>query len=450
MFTLSAGLLVLPLFLCAELPSFNNDWLTVQKGQFYLGKEPFFPIGSNIWTREDWEAEFRKKMEMGVNVFRGWMGWLDLPESRETRRREMEFGKIVQMAEKHRVFLLVSLFDGCSYNNVFGQTTLFQEGQTVFNMSQGGPCNQPRDILIHPESIEMMKARIRKIVDLWGNSPAILGWDLMNELDMVPNSQDEQAAWVKEISEYLRWYELQKFGRHHLRTVSSYQPEPRADFFYNSPILDFASTHMYHGSVIDPKDTIRGAVDAGVSVRHIIQRLSDNRPYLDTENGPILHLVDPCALAPPPERVAKAYNNLAWAEIAAGASGPGFLVSRRLVSVGAYEAMPAFAALWLRKSGPVRPLEMVVSGAVGFGSRRGEAAIFWIIKEEKQRFSEESVELSVSGLENDEYEIIFYSDSKPEWLGSTRIHGPSFSLKMIPFRESVAGAICPISVNEKK
>lgn len=445
MFTLSASLLVLPLFLCAELPSFNNDWLTVQNGQFYLGKEPFFPIGSNIWTREDWEAEFRKKMEMGVNVFRGWMGWLDLPESEETRRREMEFGKIIKIAEKHQAFLLVSLFDGCSYNNVFGQTTLFQKGQTIFNVSQGGPCNRPQDILTHPESIELMKARIRKVVDLWGNSPAILGWDLMNELDMVPNSQEEQAAWVKEIGGYISWYELQKFGRHHLRTVSSYKPEPQADFFYNSSALDFASTHMYHGSVIDPKETIRGAIDAGVSVRRIIQRLSDSRPYLDTENGPILHLVDPTTSAPPLERVAEAYNNLAWAEIAAGASGPGFLVSRRLVSAGAFEAMPAFASLWLMRAGPVRPLEMEVSGAVGFGSHRGEVAIFWVIKEGKQRLSEKSVELSVSGLENDEYKIIWHSDSKPERLGSTRVHGPSFFLKMNPFRESIAGAICPIT-----
>ena len=90
---------------------------------------------------------------------------------------------------------------------------------------------------------------------------------------------------------------------------------------------------------------------------------------------------------------------------------------------------------------------MTVSGASGFGSLRGEIAIFWFIKDEVQRSGQEPVKFTVSDLQNREYEIIWHSTIEPEQLGTARAHGPSFSLEVIPFDESIAGVIRQININ---
>jgi hypothetical protein len=214
---------------------------------------------------------------------------------------------------------------------------------------------------------------------------------------MMPNSEEEQAAWVQEIGEYIKRYELEKYGRFHLRTVSSLRPEPEADFFYNSFSIDFVSTHMYHNSVLYPQDIISGALDSGASVRSIIQRLCGSRPYLDTEHCPILALQNQPWSPEYNEIVWKSYDNLRWAELAAGAAGPGFPIGP---PGGLIPAMRSFASLWLKRGGFVRPLDITVSGAIGFGSLRGEVAIFWFIKDKEQRAQQEPVEFTVSGLED--------------------------------------------------
>ena len=126
------------------------------------------------------------------------------------------------------------------------------------------------------------------------------------------------------------------------------------------------------------------------------------------------------------EIIPKAYDNLAWAEVAAGAAGPGLPIG----PPGAFiQAMRSFASLWLKEGGPVRPLEITVSGAAGFGSLRGEVAIFWFIKDEGQESRGEPVEFTVSGLQDREYELVWHSTSEPEQLGTASVHGPSFSLE---------------------
>jgi len=61
---------------------------------------------------------------------------------------------------------------------------------------------------------------------------------------------------------------------------------------FNHPALDFANTHLYLGPEIkDPQDPIgAGPVMAG-GLTLALQEIQDNRPYFDSESGPIDHWI---------------------------------------------------------------------------------------------------------------------------------------------------------------
>src|SRR5438094_8371541 len=52
--------------------------------------------------------------------------------------------------------------------------------------------------------------------------------------------------------------------------------------------LDFATVHIYeHGTIDHPRNTVDAAIGMGRIVRESLQEISDGRPCLDTEHGPI-------------------------------------------------------------------------------------------------------------------------------------------------------------------
>ena len=219
----------------------------------------------------------------------------------------------IAMAEANGLYLLLTPYD------TFWQSDHWDT--YPYNATMGGPCETRRDWLTGRACIEAQKSRWRLIIDRWGRSPNIFAWDLMNEIELWWGAtNDEIAAYVDEMAAFVRDYETQKWGRSHLITVSSAAPTPEGALgriIYRHPALDFANTHLYIGEITDPADPIMpGATMAG-GVLLSLESIQDNRPYFDSESGPISNWISD------PRFDQEYHHNMSWGHLASCGAGSG-------------------------------------------------------------------------------------------------------------------------------
>jgi mannan endo-1,4-beta-mannosidase len=199
-----------------------------------------------------------------------------------------------------------------------------------YNQRHGGPCADRTQFLVCRDTREHVKRRLAFATERWGGSGVLFAWDLWNELHPAQAGGDLGVMhdFVSEVSDALRTLELRLHGRAHLQTVSVFGPELRTrpalrELVFAHPALDFASTHFYaEGTIDDPRDTVAPAVVAGALVDEAIAGIRDDRPFLDSEHGPIHAFKDR-------HRTLSAafddeyFRHMQWAHLAAGGAGGG-------------------------------------------------------------------------------------------------------------------------------
>jgi mannan endo-1,4-beta-mannosidase len=201
-----------------------------------------------------------------------------------------------------------------------------------WNRALGGPLAHPSQLLTCPETRTAIKARLSFMVRRWGGSGALFAWDLWNEIHPAQggDSADMFPEFIADLSAHVRALERELYGRAHPQTVSLFGPElslnpdmPIADPIFRHPDLDFASIHIYRtGSIDDPKNTVGPAVAMGKVVRDCLGEITDTRPFLDTEHGPIHSFKDKKKTLP--EAFDDEYfRHTSWAHLASGAAGGG-------------------------------------------------------------------------------------------------------------------------------
>jgi hypothetical protein len=218
------------------------------------------------------------------------------------------------LAEAHGLYLLLTPYD------------TFWQGRHwdtyPYNATVGGPCETPHDWLTGAACIEAQKTRWRFILDRWGGSPNIFAWDILNEVDIWwEASPDEIETYVTDMATFIREYEMARWGRAHMLTVSSSAPIPGgvlADIIYRHPLLDFANTHLYiNAATNDPENTIGAAPAVAYAVAESLEAIDDQRPYFDSETGPIDGWIGE------PVVDAEYHHNMTWAHLMAGGAGSG-------------------------------------------------------------------------------------------------------------------------------
>jgi mannan endo-1,4-beta-mannosidase len=135
---------------------------------------------------------------------------------------------------------------------------------------------------------------------------------------------------IHDLSTYVRRLELELYGRAHPQTVSLFGPElrwkphlPLREPFFRHPDLDFATIHIYkERSIDDPRDTVAPAVAMGKIVRESLGEITDTRPFLDTEHGPIHRFKDRKKTLPE-DFDDEYFRHIAWAHLASGGAGGG-------------------------------------------------------------------------------------------------------------------------------
>ena len=266
-----------------------------------------------------------------------------------------------------------------------------------WSRDRGGPLAHPSRMLLCGDARSAIKARLSFIVRRWGGSGALFAWDLWNEIHpaQAGDSADCFGEFIADLSNHVRTLEDELFGRTHPQTVSLFGPElwqrpelPLADPIFRHPSLDFATIHIYrHGSIDDPRDTVAPALAMGRIVGDCLAEITDGRPFLDTEHGPIHAFKDKKRTLPEPFDDENC-RHTAWAHLASGGAGGGMRWPNRrphVLTLGmrrAQRAMSGFLPLidWPRFARTNISARLRVTHFHALGCASDDQALVWLVR----------------------------------------------------------------------
>lgn len=225
-FTLSSGERFVPF-------GANLAWPDARGAEFYRGAFDAFARSGLNWTRV-WMSHWG-----GLNL--DWLperlgpsprgGALDL-------RVAESWDKIVEAAEDHGVYIQVVF----QHHGPYSTEVNANWKDNPWNVANGGFLQTPVEFFTSPEAIRLSLEKYRYIVARWGYSPAVMSWELFNEVHwtdaMRGENKNEEAVvrWHAQMARYVR--SVDKYG--HLVVTSTEN--------LHSPIyaeLDYCQPHLY-------------------------------------------------------------------------------------------------------------------------------------------------------------------------------------------------------------
>jgi mannan endo-1,4-beta-mannosidase len=278
-----------------------------------------------------------------------------------------------------------------------------------YNAANGGPCVTDHDFIVNPVARAAQKARLKFMIDRWGNSSAILAYDLLNEFDIWWSASDsERKAWIDDMAQYVQDYEYQKWGHRHMITVSTANAQPSGvigDVQYLYPRFEFSNTHQYYsGTVNNPRNIIDPAISVNGGVRYSLQYIRDGRPYVDSESGPIDKWIADETFDD------LYYHHMAWAHFASGGCGIGMRWPYRnphYLTAGMHATQKAVAIVakdidWtaFHVANADSRVSTNHSGLITMASGDEEHAVIWVTEDVRQQAASSigGVTLTFSGL----------------------------------------------------
>jgi hypothetical protein len=230
----------------------------VTRDQFvFPSGENFVPVGANLAWPDKRNGRFYGKAfnafaREGLNWSRVWMAhWsgLNLDWLPEDMGRSPQLGtvdcrvadswdKIMAEAESSGVYLQVVLQHHGQYSSKVNSNW----NQNPWNAANpGGFLVSPAEFFTSPEAQRLTMQKIRYTVARWGYSPAVMAWELFNEVhwsDALREAHDENAVaqWHAKMAAYIR--SIDRYG--HLITTST---ENLRSAIYAE--MDYLQPHLY-------------------------------------------------------------------------------------------------------------------------------------------------------------------------------------------------------------
>lgn len=235
---------------------------------------PFFPVGENMcwWNADvtdytglgDEPGWMRKLADNGGNFIRLWMAtWGFSPEwSYPEGSRLGDYS-----ARQDRAWALDRVFERADELGLMVQLCMFSHGQfstqnnpewdaNPYNVSHGGFLNDPRDFFTDPEAMRLTRNRLRYIVARWGAEPALMAWELFNEIDLTDIPEDAsqfaviQGEWHRTMAAWLK--RIDAPYRHMVTSsISSFGTFWGLDeAVFSLDDIDFAQVHHYGNEVL--------------------------------------------------------------------------------------------------------------------------------------------------------------------------------------------------------
>jgi hypothetical protein len=197
---------------------------------------PFYPVGYNLAWRSVAPIDMPPLVDSlnrmgraGVNWTRIWMNcWdgknLDWPEH-ETDHIEpgtillpvaRGWDAIVEAAQKNHIFFQMVL----QHHGQYSSNTDTNWSINPWNKANGGWLETPSQFFTDARAIQLTKNKYRYILARWGYSPAIMAFELCNEVestDCFKSDLPAVAAWHETMAKFIRSQD----HYHHLITTSS-------------------------------------------------------------------------------------------------------------------------------------------------------------------------------------------------------------------------------------
>ena len=218
----------------------------------------YAPFGTNLaWAptkdRIDWYRDaFRDYSAAGLNWTRVWMAhwgglnldWLPPGLGRSPPFGELDFrvaddwDRILSAAEQNGLYVQVVLQHHGQYSSEVNSNW----PENPWNAANhGGFLPTTADFFTSPRAIALTKRKYRYIVARWGYSPAVLAWELFNEVHWVDALRKDHdvaavARWHDEMAAYLRLID----PYHHLVTTST--DDVRSPIYAS---MDYLQPHLY-------------------------------------------------------------------------------------------------------------------------------------------------------------------------------------------------------------
>ncbi len=374
---------------------------------------------------------------------------------------------LIGLCERHKLRLLVSFWD-----------TFFMSRRWKHHPygKPGSGFDGPGSFCTSPSAMEAQKRRISFFIDRWGNSPAIFAYDLLNEIHPYwGGSPQDQHRWIGEMARFVKGYEMERWGKRHLLTVSIFGSKPEAGYdelILRHPELDFASTHVYELGLVDnPENTVDCALVMQDAVRYAYSEMSDVRPYTDSESGPIHLFMDLKRQLDEPFEV-EYYHNMSWAHLATGGAGSGMRwpfrnphcltpgmhsvqqgMARFVGGCGLdwlhFSPQPMGEALRVSRAGPLEPLPVIP-----FGCSDARQALIWLLRDKRaaQQGAEDaalsSCDLFIPDMQPGSYKIEFWETYAGSKLGETGLDaqaGADLQVHLPDFSTDLAIVVVPVT-----
>jgi hypothetical protein len=389
------------------------SWIEVAPGASYFTTDrgqPWTPIGQNdaiSWV--DLQGSFRQKDLPSVEAYLQHLAahgvtclrlmleyshvqhrYLERPAGHFVPNMVRLWDDLFMLCERHGLRILLTPFD------TFWMWKRW--AHHPYNRANGGPCSKRSEWLLSKGMREATKARLAFATERWGGSGALFAWDIWNEIHPAHagDSSEVFADFVEDVSSFLRKKELELHGRAHPQTVSVFEPvldDPLvAECAFRHPLLDFASTHFYeHPAINKPKNTVDAAIATGRLVRKALAETRDQRPFFDSEHGPI-HTFKDLHKTLPESFDDEYFRHMQWAHLASGAAGGGMrwpnrhphslTAGMRVAQLGLANFLPLID--WTRFQRRNWNEEICLShrGLAGFACGDEAQAVVWLLRKD--------------------------------------------------------------------
>ena len=238
-------------------PASDPDFIVRNGKRFKLSSgKSYVPFGHNLaWQYGDAPSYAKQLGDMakaGLNWTRIWTNRWDgkspfIPEDKAAKlplgwMNEPAFARwdsIISQGEKDHIKLQFVLF----HHGLFSTTTDPNWDEHPWNVANGGFLADPTDFFSNTQAKKLTKNWLRYAVARWGHSPAIMAWELFNEVQWVdavkknPQRLPDVIEWHREMGDFVR--SLDPY--HHLVTSSSSEDlDPRV-----FETMDYLQPHLY-------------------------------------------------------------------------------------------------------------------------------------------------------------------------------------------------------------
>lgn len=370
------------------------------------------------------DAYLGKMAEKGVNTLRIMLeyaqtpvGLIEDPIGHFRDEVVQLWDALFSLLEKHGLYAIVTPWDPFWMQRNWASNP--------YNVNNGGMMESMYGFLTDPEAITAQKNRFRFMVERWGGSEAILAWELMNEIELWWGANPYAIYdWIDMMADFVREVQQEVHGRTSLITVSTATSMPSgalADVIFNHPKLDFASTHLYTGPGMNaPFNTTDVVEEVAWAVLYATYMIKDNRPYTDTESGPIDMWIGSAKFD------AEYLHNVSWSHLANGGAGTGMRWPYRTPHILTDEMMDVlgrialfaeefdftgFAPESINASLTTEPNHFV------YGIADEERALIWLVREDHGTRATESATITWEGFGRGEScEVCFWDTWQASWI----------------------------------